>query len=433
MSEIALLLAVVLLIAANGVFVAAEFALVTVKRPVIDERAQAGERRAVAVRRELDDVSFALSSAQFGITATSLLVGFLAERAVGEIIIQPVLALLSLPSTLALPIALAGALLLSTAMQVVLGELVPKQLALAHPVGVSLALTPFTRVFGQVLRPIISVFDTAAAWLARRLFDIEILDQLEGGHSREDLARIIEASGSHGSLTTDQAGLLRRAITLGERRVTEVMVPRPDVVSLDRGAMIVELQRLARTTGHSRFPVTEDGEPIGTVHVKDVLAVPADQRSSTPVTTLTTPIMMVPETASLYALLAAFRRDERTFALVIDEHGGTAGIVTVEDAVEELVGDIADEYDRELAPVRRAGTGRYLVDGAMSPNRVAEQCGLQLPEGEFATVAGFLLDQLGRIPRVSDGVEYDGWRLSVAAMEGMRIKRVLLVRPEAPR
>lgn len=434
MNQAFLLVAVAGLIVANGVFVAAEFALVTVRRPVIEERAAAGQRRAAAVRRELNDVSFALSSAQFGITVTSLLVGYLADRAVGEVLLQPVLALLNLPESWSLALALAGALLLSTSVQVVLGELVPKQIALAHPLGVSLALTPVTRAFGRLLRPVISVFDVAAATLARRMFAVEALDELEAGHSREELAQIIEASGSHGSLTDNQAGLLKRAIALGDRQVSEVMVPRPDVVWIDAVATVAELQDLARTTGHSRFPVNTEHDTtiVGTIHIKDVLAVPAVERADTTIQAMTTPAMIVPETASLHALLTMLRRDGRTFAVVIDEHGSTAGIVTMEDLVEELVGEIADEFDHDVVPVRRAGQGRFLVDGAMPLGRVTEECGVQMPDGDYTTIAGFALDQLGRIPAVGDEVHDDGWSLIVTAMDDLRITQLLVVRRRPP-
>lgn len=434
MSQLLLLVAVGGLILANGVFVAAEFALVTVRRPVIEERAAAGQRRAAAVSRELRDVSFALSAAQFGITVTSLLVGYLADRAVGDVLLRPVLARLDLPESWSLAIALAGALLLSTSLQVVLGELVPKQIALAHPLGVSLSLTFATRAFGRALRPIISVFDAAAAALAKRVFSVEAIDELEGGHSREELAEIIDASGSHGSLTDDQAGLLRRAIALGDRQVSAVMVPRPDVVWMDADATVADLQQVARATGYSRFPVREvhDDTVVGTVHIKDMLTVPRQLRHATPIQRLTIPALIVPETASVQALLAALRRDGRTFAIVIDEHGGTAGIVTMEDLVEELVGEIVDEFDKDVAPVRRAGPGRFLLDGAMPVARVVDECGIQIPDGDYTTIAGYLLDRLGRIPEVGDEIPGEAWRLAVTRMEDLRITELLLARERSP-
>jgi len=431
-NSIWLVATVMALIVANGVFVAAEFALVTVRRPIVDERAAGGDRRARAVRRELNDVSFALSAAQFGITLTSLLVGYLAERAVGDVFLRPVLSFAGVPEAWSLPIALGGALLLSTAVQVVMGELVPKQLALARPLGVALMLTPATRAFGQVLRPVIRLFDEAAAALARRVFSIEISDQLEGGRSLEELARIIDESGTKGSLTDDQTNLLRRAVMLGDITVESVMVPRPDVTWIRADATVADLRELARTTGHSRFPVRSEheDEAVGSIHVKDVLTVPFDEHRTTAIATLVAPVLIVPESASGRALLSAFKRDGRTFALVVDEHGGTAGIVTVEDLVEELVGDIADEFDSDVAPVRRAGRGRFIVDGAMTSQRLEQMCGFVMPDDDYATIAGFFLDKWGQIPEPGDQVEHDGWTVTVLAMDEMRITRLVLARFE---
>ncbi|MEX0592304.1 MAG: hemolysin family protein [Nitriliruptoraceae bacterium] len=433
MNETLLVATVLALIGANGVFVAAEFALVTVRRPVVDERAAAGDRRARAVRRELSDVSFALSVAQFGITLTSLLVGFLAERAVGDVFLRPLLAFAGVPEAWSLPIALGGALLLSTAVQVVMGELVPKQLALARPLGVALALTPATRAFGQVLRPVIRLFDEAAAALARRLFSIEISDQLEGGRSLDELARIIDESGAQGSLTDAQTNLLRRAVILGDMTVESVMVPRPDIVWIEWDATVADLRELARATGHSRFPVRgeHEDEAVGSIHVKDALAVPFDEYKRTAIAPLVAPVLIVPESASGRALLSGFKRDGRTFALVIDEHGGTAGIVTVEDLLEALVGDITDEFDVEVAPVRRAGHGRFIVDGAMNAQRLDELCGFALPAGDYATVAGFFLDLWGQIPEPGNQIVFDGWVLTVLTMDELRITRLSLENPEA--
>jgi CBS domain containing-hemolysin-like protein len=430
------LLLVAVLIAANGAFVAAEFALVSVRRPVVEDRASEGDRRARIVVRELSDLSFALSAAQFGITVTSLLVGYLAERAVGDTIIRPLLDLVGLPPGAALGVAVTGAFLLSTVTQMVLGELFPKNLAISRPLGVALAVTPVTRGFGIVLGPIIRVFDRAAEWIARKAFRIEHRTELEGGHSLDELARIIAASGEEGSLTTHQAQLLRRAVELGDTRVTEVMVPRPDVVWLTVEDTLAELRDRARHTGHSRFPVHtgREDDVLGSVHVKDLLAVPAERHATTPVTEVVAPMLAVPESEPLRRLLADLRREQRTFALVVDEYGGTAGIVTVEDVLEELVGEIEDEFDPRGHVVRRVGAGRHLLLGSLRVDRVEELFGLTLPAGEYETVAGFVLDRLGHIPEPGERVELEGWELTVTDVEGVRITEIALRRlPAAAR
>lgn len=420
------LLLVAALIAANGLFVAAEFSLVSVRRPVVEERAAAGDRRARMVTRELSRLSFALSSAQFGITLTSLLVGYVAERTIGDTLIRPVLQLVGLPEEAALGITITGAFLISTMVQMVVGELFPKNLAISRPLGVSLAVAPFSRGFGLLLGPVIRVFHRAAELVTVRVFRVEVRDELEGGHSLEELARIISASGEEGSLTTEQAQLLRRAVELGDTRVGEVMVPRPDVVWLVRDDSLAELRQAARRTGHSRFPIrgeTED-DVRGTVHVKDLLSVPPDRHDEVPVSEVMGEPLVVPESEPLRRLLGDFRREQRTFAVVIDEYGGTAGIITLEDVLEELVGEIEDEFDRDGLAVRRVGAGRHLVRGSMRTDRLEELLGLALPEGEYETVAGFVLDRLGRIPEGGETVTYDGWELTVTGVEGVRVTEV---------
>ncbi|MEX2324322.1 MAG: hemolysin family protein [Nitriliruptoraceae bacterium] len=436
MTNLTAFVAVVALIALNGVFVAAEFALVTVNRPLVEERRAAGSRLAALVSRELSELSFALSVAQFGITATSLLVGFLAEQAVGDTVIRPLLATVGLPEQASLAVTVTGALLLSTLVQVVVGELVPKNLAMAYPYGIAAGLTPFTRSVGLILRPLIRIFDASAIAVARRLFRIDVATELEAGRSLEELSRIIDASGQKGSLSRAQAELLGRAVELGDTRVAEVMVPRPDVAWLQCDMTLEELRSIAKATGFSRFPVyrASEDDVVGTVHLKDLLSVPNERHSTTSVNEVTTPALAVPEAAPLRHLLAELRRDQRTFALVVDEHGGTAGIITVEDVLERLVGDISDEFDVTGPSVRRAGLGRFVVPGSMGVVQVREKLDLDIPDGEYDTIAGFVIEHLGRIPEPGDVVEHHGRQLMVRHMDGMRITEIAIgpVSPRAP-
>ncbi|MFA9429433.1 hemolysin family protein [Egicoccus sp. AB-alg2] len=424
------LLLVAALIAANGLFVAVEFALVSLRRPIVEERAEAGDRRARAVVRELSHLSFALSSAQFGITATSLILGYVAEQAIGDTIIRPLLDAVGIPQSAALGLSVAAAFLLSTIAQMVLGELFPKNLAISRPLGVAIAVAPITRVFGIVLGPVIRIFDRAAEFVTRRVFRVDTPSELEGGHSLDELARIISASGAEGSLSIEQTELLRRAVGLGDIRVGEVMVPRPDVVWLSGDDTLADLRQQARRTGHSRFPVHTGNEDdvLGTVHVKDLLAVPLDGHATTPVTRVVAPVLAVPESEPLRRLITDLRREQRTFALVIDEYGGTAGIVTVEDVLEQLVGDIEDEFDRNGHDVRRVGAGRHLVKGSLRIERLDELFGVSVPDGEYETVAGFVLDRLGHIPEPGERVQLDGWELTVTRVEAVRITELALRR-----
>lgn len=432
------LLLVAVLILANGLFVAAEFALVSVRRPVVEERAAAGHRRARIVVSELSDLPFALAAAQFGITATSLLLGYVADRTIGETIIRPLLGLVGLPAEASLTVALVATLLLSTMLQMVLGELFPKNLAISRPLGIALAVTPLTRPFGVVLGPVIRIFDAAAQRITRGVFRVEVARELEGGHSLEELARIVTASGEEGSLTDHQAQLLQRAIGLGDRRVSEVMVPRPDIAWLHESDNLTALRDAARASGHSRFPVrgaTED-DVIGTVHVKDLLSVPATDHDRTTLREVADPMLVVPETESLRRLLGELRREQRTFALAVDEYGGTAGIVTVEDVLEELVGDIEDEFDRgAAAEVRRVGVGRFTVSGTLRLHRAEELFEVALPDGEYETVAGFVLDRLGHIPEPGERIVHDRLEFTVLALASLRITEVavrILPEDDAP-
>jgi CBS domain containing-hemolysin-like protein len=424
------LLLVAVLIAANGLFVAAEFSLVSVRRPVIDDRAAAGDRRARAVASELQDLSFALSSAQFGITVTSLLVGFLAERAIGATVVAPVLGAVGLPADLTLTVTVGVAFLLSTVTQMVLGELFPKNLAISRPLGVSLAVAPLSRGFGIVLGPVIRIFDRSARAVTERAFRVPVADELEGGHSLDELARIIAASGAEGSLTSGQTDLMRRAVQLGDRRVGEVMVPRPDIVWIEADARLSDLRDLARTTGHSRFPVRGDTEDdiLGTVHVKDLLEVPVAEHPRTSVERIMVPALVAPESEDLRRLLQDLRRSQRTFAVVIDEYGGTAGLVTLEDVLEELVGDIEDEFDRAGRLVQRLGAGRHLVLGSLRVDRTVALLGVELPVGEYETIAGFVLDRLGHIPAPGEQVEHEGVVLTVTRVQGVRITELQVER-----
>jgi len=414
---------VALLIVANGLFVAAEFSLVSVRRPVVEERAASGDRRAGMVTRELSDLSFSLSSAQFGITATSLLVGFIAERAIGDTVIRPLLDAFGLPAQAATGVAVTGAFLVSTILQMVMGELFPKNLAISRPLPVALAVTPFSRGFGILLGPFIRVFDRSAQMITEKVFRVDVASELEGGHSLDELARIITASGDEGSLSEEQAGLLRRAVGLGDRRVGEVMIPRPDVVFLPADGTLADLRAAARSTGHSRFPLrgdTEDDVP-GSVHVKDLLGVPFDQHDALPLTSISIPMLAVPESELLRRLLTDLRRERRTSALVVDEYGGTAGVVTLEDVLEELVGDIEDEFDQVGHQIRRVGAGRHLVRGGLRADRVEQVLGEPLPEGEYETIAGFVLDRLGHIPEPGERVTHGSLELTVTRMEGVRV------------
>lgn len=419
--------AIVLLIAANGWFVLGEFAFVAARRPQLEAMAATGDRRAASALGVLERLSFALSGAQLGITVTSLVVGYIAEpvfsRALG-----PAVVLLGLPETRTAPVAIGVGLVLSTAAQMVFGELAPKNLGIARPEVFSRALGRSTLLYLRVAGPVIRLFDGSSNRLLRAV-GVEPVEELLGGVGPEELGVIIEESGRGGVLTGAQAALLGRVLEFRTLRAAEVMVPRPQVVAIADDATCADLQRLAVGSGHSRFPMTagDDLDDLrGVVLAKDVLAVPPAERGSRRVADLALDALVVPESAQVGRLLTELRLAHATLAVVVDEHGGTAGVLTLEDIVEELVGSIRDEYDPEEPEVHALPGGAFLAPATWRPDEVSRATGLPLPEGGYETVSGLVMERLGRVPAAGDVVELPGVRVQVVAMDGHAVARVRL-------
>lgn len=414
--------------AANAAFVAAEFALVAVDRTRVDERARQGSAAAVRVQALLDRVSYHLSGAQLGITITSLMLGFLAEPAVAAAI-EPALEAVfgDVPSGVSIALALAVA----TVVQMVLGELVPKSLATSRPLESSFALSGPTAAYGAIARPVVTGLDGLAARITRRL-GVEPAEELEGTPDREELEHLIRSSGEEGMLDEGEVDLLTRSIRLADKSADDAMIPRVRVVAIDHEATVEELVMLAVSTGHSRFPVMADGldDLVGVVHVKSVHLVPIDARADTRVVELMAPVLAVPEARDLDELLVELREGGQQLAVVIDEHGGTAGIITLEDILEELVGEIDDEHDEIMTPLTRVeAMGSTVIPASLHPDEVRDLTGFEMPAGEYETLAGLVLDRLGEIPTPGQMCTVDGWRLEVVAMERLRIASVRVVAP----
>ena len=425
------LLGVVALIAANGYFVAVEFAFVAARRSRFLGQAEDGDRkskRAIEVHKRL---SFMLSGAQLGITVTTLLVGFIAEPAIASVI-EPVLVAVGVPESATFGISLTLALILATMGQMVFGELAPKNLAIAKPEPVARALGSSMWWFLRIAGPVIRLFDGAANRLLR-LVGVEPVEELRGAVSTEELDLIVDSSAESGHLTESQAALLERAIDFGELEASDAMVPWNRVVTIDVDATAADLRDLMAST-HSRFPVVDaDGQVQGIVHAKDLLGVGRSVYETTPVSQLFHEILAVPEAAGLNVVLAELRSRATEMAIVIDEYGGPAGVVTLEDVVEELVGDIEDEYDPS-APGDHVETepGVWSVAASSRPDEIERITGLDLPDGEYDTVAGLVLDRLERIPEAGDSFIVDGVLIEVLEVDGFAIERVeLRVDPQA--
>lgn len=432
MPTVAGLVAVIVLILATGYFVAAEFAFVAVRRSTVEARAEAGDgraRRALGVLRRL---SFVLSGAQLGITVTTLAVGYLAQPTLATAL-GPVVGWLGVGQAARHGVALAAALVIATVVSMVVGELAPKNLAIAVPEATALRLSASIALYTRVFGPVIRFFDGAATWLLAR-FGVEAIAERRGGVTVEELDLIVEESARGGALHPRQAELLSRAIGFRDLDAAGVMRPRAEVVVVSATATGADVLRLLQgpATPHNRFPVTAEGddldEVVGTIEAKDLVAVPRAERASTPVARLMREPLLVPESAALSLVLAAMQRHGTELAIVIDEHGGGAGILTLEDLAEELVGPIDDEHDPETRPeVVPLGDGHWSMSGALRLDEVERETGVGLPEGEYDTLGGLVMKELQRIPEVGDAVALPGARITVLAMDQRRVATVELV------
>ncbi|WRZ94131.1 hemolysin family protein [Streptomyces sp. NBC_01007] len=437
-----LLGAAFLLILANGFFVAAEFGLVTVERPDAEKAAAEGDKRAGTVVESLKELSFQLSGTQLGITITSLVVGMLAEPALAQLLDGPFRAV-GLPEGAVPGFAVVTGMLLASAVQMVIGELVPKNWAVSKPLQVARFVAGPQHVFSRLFRPVIAALNTVANRLVRAL-GVEPTEELASARTPGELVSLARHSARAGALEQDTADLFVRAMSLADLTAQHVMTPRVKVSALQSSATAEDVVNLTRATGLSRFPVYREriDEIVGMVHLKDALAVPSRDRLRTPVGRIAQTPLLVPETLPVQPLLERLR-SEQPIAVVVDEYGGTAGVVTLEDIVEELVGEVRDEHDDVLgeppelaAAPPEDGRPAWDADGSCRVD-ILQRIGLDVPEGPYETVAGLVADLLGRIPAPGDKAELPGWRLVVRQVGHYRAERVRLVRtalaPEAVR
>jgi CBS domain containing-hemolysin-like protein len=423
----------VLLIAGNALFVAAETALVTVERTQVEAAASAGDARAGRLRGALRHLSTQLSAAQLGITVTSLAIGLVAEPSIATLLHGP-LGAAGVPEGAVEPVAVALGLLLASVVQMVLGELVPKNLALARPFGTAQAVIAPQLAFATVSRPLVAVLNGTANGLLRAV-GVEPTEELRSARSPDELSLLLRQSADRGALSPDTAQLLMRSLTFGDKRASDVLTPRVQVRFLGAAEPVAQVVAAARQFGHSRFPVTGEGpdDIVGMVHVKHAVAVPLERRGAVRVRDVMVPPVVVPDSLELDPLLDVLRERGLQMAIVVDEFGGTRGLVTFEDLVEELVGEVADESDpRDGSTVRarRRWDGSWLLSGLLRPDEVTALTEVYVPEGGYETLGGLVLAALGRIPRVSDTVDLPaGARLRVQRMDGRRVDRVVLVPP----
>ncbi len=417
---------VLVLIALNGVFVAGEFALVAVDGSRIDVMAEGGHPTARLVRGLLRRLSFHLGGAQLGITVTSLLLGLIAEDALGAL-----LHTVAGVETEGGALTAIVAIVVATIAQMVFGEMAPKNLAISRPLGVSLGLAPILRLYGLVAAPLILLFNGLANRTVR-WFGIEPTEELKVVRSLDELEYVVATSRER-TLDEADARLLTRTLRLSRKDAADALTPRTALVVIPSGGTVADLVAAAIETGHSRFPVVGDDldDVVGVVEVRDVFDLEPDERTDTPISALLKPALVVPEQRELDGVLVDLEAASSRIAVVVDEHGGTAGIITREDILEELVGDIADEYDDPVPLTVKWSGDRYVFDGRTNLDELDDRLGLVLPDGPYETLAGFLLQQFGSIPDTGAVLDHDGWRFEVTGRDRLRVAEVA-IRPPMP-
>lgn len=418
---------VLVLVLLNGFFVAAEFAIVKVRGTRIAELAGEGRRHAKVAQHLVGHLDAYLSATQLGITMASLGLGWVGEPALAHLLAPLFEALgISSPNTIRV-VSVIVAFAIITFLHIVIGELAPKSIAIQKAEAVTLWTASPLRLFYRLFRPIIWLFNGAATSLLR-LIDIQPASEAQLAHSEEELRMIISASQEGGHIDEVEQAIMRRALIFGEHAVGEIMVPRTEMASLPTEMAIAQALEEVALSNHTRYPVYEDDmdDTIGYVHVKDLYR--ADRSRS--VRTLLRPIGFIAETASIELALKRFQSTRTPLAIVVDEHGGTAGLVTIQDVIEELIGEVQDEFDHEAPLVEELSEGSYSVDGSARLDYLEDAIDLRVPAEGFPNLGGRVFEQLQRRPRVGDEVRVGNFEARILEVEGMRITRVLMTAAE---
>ncbi len=427
------IVAVLLLVFANGFFVAAEFALISVRRTRVAELVGQGNQRAHWVQKALENPDQIIAATQLGITLASLGLGWVGEPAFAHLL-EPVIRLFpaDIQDGVSHSIASGLAFAIITFLHVVVGELAPKSIALQNPESTSMMVARPTLWTEWIFKPAIWVLNGTGNYLLK-LVGVEPPSGHELVHSVEELKMIVTTSTEFGIVETEESEMLHAVFDFGELLVRQVMIPRTEITAFEADLTLIECIEIATKSTFTKFPVYDDelDNIIGVVHIKDLMRAQIDPaQQNCKARTLIREALFIPETVHVRSVLQMFRAQRQHIAIVMDEFGGTGGLVTLEDLMEEIVGEVSDPFDAIQPEIQLNNNGTATIDGLALIEEVNEALGLNLDDPNYDTIAGYVLGRLNRIPKVGDQVEIDGIRIKVQAMDGMRIEQLLLTRVE---
>jgi CBS domain containing-hemolysin-like protein len=424
------ILAVIILVLLNGFFVAAEFALVKIRETQLDTLVAKNHRRAKIARRIVGNLDAALSATQLGITLASLGLGWIGEPVFADLL-HPLMGWLQIDSPkIQHSISFAVGFSIITFLHIVAGELAPKSLAIQKPLPTSLWVAAPLDWFYKISFPFIWVLNHSAMWLLRR-FGIEPVSESELVHSEEELRLLFSGARKHSGGTTFGRDIVLNALDLRNRNVRDVMRPRQEIVFFDTETTITECIDIAEKSRYSRFPLCENGnldKTLGVVHIKDLYAMRLKARTAAELMPVARKLVYVPETARLEKLLHLFLDRKLHFAMAVDEYGGTVGMVTLENILEELVGQIQDEFDQEQPLLKKQDERTWEIAGALPLHDLSDLVGEPLQEDGITTTSGWVTHKLGGFPKSGDSLAVGNFDLRVEEMDGLRVAKLKLAK-----
>ncbi|MDR4533175.1 hemolysin family protein [Glutamicibacter sp. PS] len=424
-----------LLILGTGFFVAVEFSLVALDKATVQQAVDAGDHGAKPLLQCLGTLSTQLSSCQLGITLTTLLTGYVLEPALSSLL-SPLLTAVNLGEASSSALSLVVSMVLATLLSMLIGELVPKNLSIAKSMAVGRALARPQLVFTAIFKPAIALLNGFSNAVLHRFFGLEAKEEISAARSAQELASLVRRSAELGTLDVQTARFVESTIEFSERTAADVMTPRTSLSTIDSQAALSELIAMSAETGFSRFPVTEGStdEIQGVCHVKNIVSVPRERRGALQVGEFAKDPLYVPETIHLDVLLEQLREAEYQLAIVMDEYGGTAGLVTLEDLVEEIVGEVSDEHDEDEELAVHEPGGSWLLPGMFRPDEVNELLGNDViaDDAAYDTVGGYMLAELGRVAELGDEVTAESGRFTVTELDGRRVAWVRFTPAPSP-